>query len=162
MTHTFVNHKNRLIFVIFINISILICIFNIGGYSQMIPQMKFFRKKSQIAYQYRNSDISRQRGSDCDELIRLVENKLTRRRTSLPFTLSSSWLYQVEAYDYEGKVIVIAEIRTEGQLYPKKYIFCNVPVENWNYFEDPWKGGLSKTYGEKFHEAIIDYKCDCE
>jgi hypothetical protein len=91
-----------------------------------------------------------------------VERNLTKRLNRLPIILSSSWLSKVEAYDYESKVIVIAEIKGEGSFFPKKYIFCNVPVENWKYFEGLSPISSSKTYGERFHEAIIDYKCDCD
>lgn len=73
--------------------------------------------------------------------------------------MDSSWLNGVEAYSYDGNLFVIANIKSDEISYRnKEYIFCGVPEENWKKFST-YK--LNKSYGEDFHEYIMDYQCNC-
>jgi len=72
--------------------------------------------------------------------------------------ISSSFLDEVDAYEYEGVLFVVAKFKPKsGQFYGSTYIFCGVSKSNWNSF----KNGFSGTYGERFHEYIRDYTCGC-
>ena len=74
---------------------------------------------------------------------------------------NSSWLKEVEAYSISNTIVVIAEIKQDEYGFnTKKYIFCGIPKSNW----DAFCYGLydsDKTYGERFHKYIYDYKCEC-
>ena len=100
--------------------------------------------------------------TSCEDLISSVEYKLYKKGTVSQLQLiNSSWLESVDGYDYDDKVIVIAKIKRKQDLFGKKYIFCSVPIANWNYFYNAFSD-ISKSYGERFHKAIIDYQCDCD
>ncbi|WP_027127300.1 hypothetical protein [Gelidibacter mesophilus] len=99
----------------------------------------------------------------CNDLIDYVVKKGTYKNSVFPIQLiSSDWLNKVEAYSIENKIIVIAEIKND-ELFStnKKYIFCGIPTENWNAFY-VGLNDLDKSFGERFHKYIFDYKCDCE
>lgn len=42
----------------------------------------------------------------------------------------------------------------------KRIFFCGIPIMNWSNFRFGGYGD-SKSYGERFHKYIIDYKCNC-
>ncbi|MBN8676635.1 MAG: hypothetical protein J0M29_00330 [Chitinophagales bacterium] len=72
--------------------------------------------------------------------------------------LYSEFLEEVKAYEYEDELFVIAKFKREpGQIFSKSYIFCGISKNRWNSFKNGWTG----TYGERFHQYIIDYVCDC-
>jgi hypothetical protein len=72
--------------------------------------------------------------------------------------LNSEFLEEVEAFEYEEELFVIAKFKREpGQIFSKYYIFCGISKTRWNAFKNGWTG----TYGERFHQYIIDYVCDC-
>jgi hypothetical protein len=100
----------------------------------------------------------------CDELINYVEKNGKEKDNVNTFVLSSDWLKNVTEYTIHDKIVVIAEIQ-HGSLSweTKKYIFCDIPVENWDEFHpiSPFTGAKMLSYGEKFHKYIYDYKCIC-
>lgn len=72
---------------------------------------------------------------------------------------NSSWLKEVKAYKYENILFVIAEIKQDDWgIRTKKYIFCGIPENNWRNFTSSYD---RRTYGERFHDYIMDYRCDC-
>ena len=97
----------------------------------------------------------------CDELSEFIIAKGYNKGTLSSYTLNSTWLYKVTAYEYEYKTYVIAEIKKNEYSYQTdKYIFCGIPNMNWTNFKYGSYGD-SQSYGERFHKYIIDYKCNC-
>lgn len=97
----------------------------------------------------------------CDDLLDFVKTEGYKESSVSSIALiDSSWLNGVEAYSYDGNLFVVAKIKKdEYSYYSKEYIFCGVPEENWRKFKSLFD--IDKTYGERFHEYIIDYQCNC-
>ncbi|MFH7015478.1 hypothetical protein [Flavobacterium sp. FlaQc-47] len=98
----------------------------------------------------------------CTDLLNFIIQNGYLKSTVGSYTLDSSWLYKVTAYEYEYKTYVIAEIKKSEYSYQTStYIFCGIPNMNWSNFQ---YGGYSdsNSYGERFHKYIINYKCICE
>lgn len=98
----------------------------------------------------------------CTDLMEYVISEGYRKGTvSNIQLLNSSWLTEVKAYDINGSIAVIAEIKQdEWGFNTKKYIFCGISSTTW----DAFYYGLydyNTTYGERFHKYIIDYLCNC-
>jgi hypothetical protein len=94
----------------------------------------------------------------CEELTEYIETNGWKKGTLYNHALQSSWLYEVTAYSYDMKLFVIAEIKKSEYSYSTNtYIFCGVPQYNWSQFQFQ----SFKTYGEKFHDYIFPYKCNC-
>lgn len=100
--------------------------------------------------------------TDCDELIEAVESNANHYSSIPSYTLyDSSWLKSVEAYEYDGKLFIIAQIKRDSYGFSaKKYIFCGISKSNWGAFKNGLYD-LDKTIGERFHKYIIDYTCNC-
>ena len=97
----------------------------------------------------------------CPDLQEFIEDNRYYKSSISNYTLNSSWLYEVTAYEYEYKIYVIAKIkRNEYDYSSKSYVFCGIPSQNWSNFR--YKGyGEPDSYGERFHKYIIDYQCNC-
>lgn len=67
-------------------------------------------------------------------------------------TLSSSWLFQVDAYTYDGIIYAVANLQNTI------YIYCNISNEQWSAFVDDSFG----TFGERFNQYISKNGCDCK
>jgi hypothetical protein len=98
----------------------------------------------------------------CQELLDfVVENGNYKGEVSSLSLINSSWLKSVKAYQYKNSIFIVAEISTDDFGFSsKQYIFCGIPLRNWENFSN----GLvdfDLGYGKKFHKYIIDYKCDC-
>jgi hypothetical protein len=95
----------------------------------------------------------------CENLMRAVKSEASYYGEVSSFTLiSSEFLKEVKAYDYEGTLFVIATFQPKSnEFFPRTYIFCGIPYSNWNSF----KNGFNGSYGERFHQYIIDYVCNC-
>jgi len=99
----------------------------------------------------------------CEEIKEFIEEEGYKIGELSSFQLiESSWLKSVLAYEFENKVYVIAEIKTNDYSFQsQKYVFCGIPYSNWkNFYNRFYDNSLS--YGEKFHKYIIRYKCDCD
>jgi hypothetical protein len=98
---------------------------------------------------------------DCEDLLKFIKDKGYSKGTISSYTLDSDWLNEVKAYSYDYKVYVIAKIKKSKNSYQTNtYIFCGIPSTNWSNFKNG-SYGSSDSYGERFHEYIFDYKCDC-
>ncbi|WP_320418779.1 hypothetical protein [Tenacibaculum sp. IB213877] len=98
---------------------------------------------------------------DCEDLLEYIETNGSYKTSLSNYTLNSSWLYEVTAYEYDFEIYVIAKIkRNEYDYSPRSYIFCGIPSENWSDFQ---YGGYSDSdsYGDRFHKYIKDYQCTC-
>jgi len=106
-----------------------------------------------IGYNIKAQNIS------CNELLQAVVTGADHySEVNNMALISSSFLDEVDAYEYEGVLFVVAKFKPKsGQFYGSTYIFCGVSKSNWNSF----KNGFSGTYGERFHEYIRDYTCGC-
>jgi len=99
--------------------------------------------------------------TSCEELINYATKNGSRIGSLSAFSLmNSEWLKSVDAYSIEDVIVVIAEIKKDNSYSTKKYIFCNVPSQNWDNFSSSWSE-RNKTYGEKFHDYIMNYQCAC-
>jgi hypothetical protein len=97
--------------------------------------------------------------ASCDELIRYTKSEGTHYGSVGALSLmNSEWLKNVEAYKVEDVIVVIASIKKEGSYFSKDYIFCSVPESNWRSFSSYFG---NDSYGEKFHQYIFNYQCDC-
>lgn len=95
----------------------------------------------------------------CDEIYNYIKDNGSKKATISSYTLNSSWLNEVVAYSYDNAIYVVAEIKVnENSDKMNKYIFCGIPDRNWSSFQND----SSETYGERFHNYIFNYKCDCE
>ncbi len=66
----------------------------------------------------------------------------------------------IKHYDSDGVYAIIAEIYSDDILRTKrKYIFCGVPIKNWNTFNSSLYLYFSR--GEMFHKYIMNYRCNC-
>ena len=101
---------------------------------------------------YSNKDIS------CDELYSYVVSE-----SGYPTKVScngSSMLLKVEKYSAVGVNFIVAYFKKSDYDYKGvPYIFCGVPSPNWSNFKS---SGISGSWGEAFHEYIMDYTCNCE
>ena len=98
----------------------------------------------------------------CKDLVKYVEDEGYVKATVTSIQLfNSSWLKEVKAYSINNTIVVIAEVKKdEWGFNTEKYIFCGIPSWNWDAF---YYGlyDFGKTYGERFHKYIYNYKCDC-
>lgn len=99
--------------------------------------------------------------ASCEDLVNFIKNNGYRQSTVSSYTLESEWLTEVTSYTYDYKTYVIAKIKTKNSYYSKPYIFCNIPSNKWSNFKS---GGYGErgTYGQRFHDNIFDYKCNCK
>jgi ribosomal protein S8 len=95
----------------------------------------------------------------CDEIYEFIKSNGINMGKINKYTLNSSWLNEVEAYNYEQNYFIVAKIKGDNDSsLINSYIFCSIPQTNWNNF----KFGNKGTYGERFHEYIFNYKCNCD
>jgi hypothetical protein len=76
--------------------------------------------------------------------------------------ITSSWLYKVDGYEYEGIIFVIAQVKRKNSLLKEldTYIFCGISKDDWESFKDRFPYTIL-SIGEKFKKYIYDYKCNC-
>lgn len=98
----------------------------------------------------------------CTDLVDFVKSEGRKVGTVSSYQLiDSSWLKSVSCYDVDGTLAVIANIKTNDySLYGKDYIFCGISKTYWDAFYYGYYD-LGRSYGERFHKYIFDYKCDC-
>ncbi|SHG89672.1 hypothetical protein [Flagellimonas flava] len=97
----------------------------------------------------------------CNRLLEFVESGGYGKGSLSSYTLNSSWLYKVTAYEYNYSIYVVAEIkRNEYSFSTNTYIFCGIPSQNWSNFRYGGYGDPN-SYGKRFHKYIIDYVCNC-
>lgn len=100
------------------------------------------------------------RSTSCENLLEFIEDEGYRKGSVSSYTLDSEWLTDVKAYTYEYKIYVVAKIKAKNSYSSRSYVFCDIPSSNWSSFKN---GGYGErdTYGERFHDNIFDYKCNC-
>lgn len=117
-----------------------------------------------FSFLFSASTIAFSQTVSCDDLISYTE-KNGRFYANVSYIIlslePSSWLYEVNAYYVEDIFVVVAKIKRDSFGFnKKKYIFCNVPLNNWLSFKNSLSD-LGSTYGERFRKYIFDYQCDC-
>lgn len=101
------------------------------------------------------------RSISCDDFEEFIIDNGYRKDNLSSYTLDSDWLTEITAYDYDSKIYIIAKIKVKNSYSSKSYIFCDIPTRNWSNFK--YGGyGENKTYGERFHDYIIKFVCNCE
>ena len=71
----------------------------------------------------------------------------------------SSMLARVGYYEYNNMGFVVAYIKdSEYDFSGDPYIFCGISSYTWNSFKS---SGMTGSWGESFHEYIMDNKCNC-
>lgn len=71
----------------------------------------------------------------------------------------SSMLAKTEYYEYQNMGFVVAYIKSNDyDLSGKPYIFCGISSLTWSRFKT---NGMTGSWGESFHEYIMDYTCKC-
>ncbi|TYP99014.1 hypothetical protein C7447_102332 [Tenacibaculum adriaticum] len=118
-------------------------------------------KKFGIIFLMLSVNFSFSQEVNCEDLQEFIKTKGYYKTSLANYTLGSSWLYEVTAYEYDYKIYVIAKIkRNEYDYSPKAYVYCGIPSQNWNNFQYGDYND-SDSYGERFHEYIKDYECNC-
>ena len=60
------------------------------------------------------------------------------------------------------KYYVVAEIKKSEYSYQtKSYVFCGISFSDWYDFSNGKGYNDKRTYGERFHDYIMDYQCNC-
>ena len=93
----------------------------------------------------------------CSELHDVVTTKSYYKDVVNCF--GSSMLVKATRYEYEGVGFVVALIK-QGKYDFKgtTYIFCGISSYAWSNFKGK---GMTDSWGEAFHQYIMDRTCDC-
>ena len=68
-------------------------------------------------------------------------------------------LAEVEYYELQNMGFVVAYIKSSDYDFTgKPYIFCGISSYTWSSFKT---SGMMGSWGESFHEYIMDHTCDC-
>jgi len=108
------------------------------------------------------SQITFSQTVDCNDLMKYVKEngKKIHSITSIQL-INSSWLSWIDAYEIEGKIVVIAKIKKDKiSLSSKEYIFCDINRRNWDNFSLGIYD-FGKSYGERFQKYIFNNQCAC-
>lgn len=98
----------------------------------------------------------------CEDLKNFIEKEGRYYSSVSSITLNSSWLYKVTCYSYDMKYYVVAEIKKSEYSYQtKSYVFCGISFSDWYDFSNGKGYNDKRTYGERFHDYIMDYQCNC-
>ncbi len=93
----------------------------------------------------------------CQELFEYVTTKYDSKESVNCY--GSTMLVKVDNYVINYKNYIVAYIKKNDYDFKgSPYIFCGIPNLNWSYFKYNSKG----SWGESFHEYIMDYKCNCK
>lgn len=93
----------------------------------------------------------------CSETIKFFEEKLKPIDVISELYLNSSWLQKVYLYEHNNNKFVIIDVKKDDSYITKKFIFCNIPINDWNSFKHSTTG----TYGKRFQKFIFKHKCYC-
>lgn len=119
-------------------------------------------KKTFLIFILLSINLSFSQQVNCEDLQEFIKSKGYYKTSLANYTLNSSWLYEVTAYEYDFKIYVIAKIkRNEYDYSPRSYVFCEIPPQNWNNFQYGRNYNDLETYGERFHKYIKNYQCNC-
>ena len=112
----------------------------------LIPSLVFCFKFSAFAQQV-----------SCSELYEYVLDNYDHKKNAS--ILQSSMLVKVSYYEIDDSGVVVAHIKqNDWDLTGKPYIFCGISRLRWNSFTN---AGIFGSWGEAFHDYIMDYTCDC-
>lgn len=93
----------------------------------------------------------------CQELFNTVTSNFDSSDETSCF--GSSMLAKVEYYEYNNMGFVVAYIKdSEYDFSGAPYIFCGFSSYTWGRFKS---SGLYGSWGQSFHEYIMDSKCNC-
>lgn len=99
---------------------------------------------------------------NCDVYLATIEKEgeVIGAKDEMYFAFAKSdWLKSVVAYKIQQKIYVIADFKSDKfDLLSKKNIFCEIQLDNWNSYINPFVSGSE---GEKFHKYIFENKCNC-
>ncbi|OBQ14490.1 MAG: hypothetical protein AN482_01880 [Anabaena sp. LE011-02] len=92
----------------------------------------------------------------CQEVFDIVTSRYDLKETTTCY--NSTMLVKVVYYTLDGNGYVVAYIKQNDYDFSgTPYIFCGIDNMRWMYFKI---GGI-ESWGESFHEYIMDYKCNC-
>jgi hypothetical protein len=93
----------------------------------------------------------------CQEAMEIVSNNYDYRDNVLPN--GSTMLTRATYYTVEGAGYVVAYIKSnQYDLQGRPYIFCGISSQQWAKFKS---AGMYGSWGESFHNYIINYTCNC-
>lgn len=93
----------------------------------------------------------------CQELFSTVTSNYDTKDTASCY--NSSMLAKVIYYEYENMGFVVAYIKSgDYDFSGKPYIFCGISSYTWSSFKT---NGMTGSWGESFHEYIMDQTCNC-
>ena len=93
----------------------------------------------------------------CHEIMNYVKNNYDKQEIVICY--GSKMLIKAEWYEIDGTGYVIAYFsQFDYDIYGKPYIFCGISRERWYSFK---LNGTYGSWGESFHEKIMNLKCDC-
>ena len=93
----------------------------------------------------------------CQKLFSTVVNNYDYNDATSCF--GSTMLAKVEYYKLDNTGYVVAYIKDSEYDYSgDPYIFCGISSYTWSSFKT---NGMMGSWGESFHEYIMDRKCNC-
>jgi hypothetical protein len=114
----------------------------------------------------------------CTELLNYVEKEGYRFPINRKPSILSKWLGDVTAfsmveedpslykvsdifnhYDSDGVYVIVAQFYSDDLRTKSKYVFCNVPISDWDTFDRSLY--LSQSRNEMFNKYIMKYRCNC-
>lgn len=93
----------------------------------------------------------------CEEVYSTVINNYDYKDAASCY--GSSMLAKVEYYRLDNMGFVVGYIkRSDYDFSGQPYIFCGISSYQWSRFK---ASGMTGSWGESFHEYIMDYTCNC-
>lgn len=119
-------------------------------------------KKALLFFLFLNASVSlitvHAQSMSCQEVFEIVtENYDSKNQVSC---YGSSMLTKAIYYKLDEMGFVVAYLKSnEFDFRGKPYIFCGISDARWRSFKS---AGMYGSWGESFHEYIMDYTCNCD
>ena len=95
--------------------------------------------------------------TSCNDLVQYAKSADSYPDRVNPF--NSTMIAKAEYYTVDNGGLVIAYLKSNDFDYSgKPYIFCGISAQRWAKFKSEGSYG---SWGEAFHQYIMDYKCNC-